>query len=157
MLTHLKQTLLQIAHQTLILELNILRLEDQLKGDTPKCAILISMITFSQSRIPADPVQRVSRIAAPSVHKTDYWVQNFSELWKRLRQDREQLQAAFHIAGDPVHIELGVGDSHNKGKMAAILTYSDGKRLSINREAMMLTTHFNFFYHGSMTEIQAAL
>lgn len=89
--------------------------------------------------------------------KTDYWVQNFSELWKRLRQDREQLQAAFHIAGDPVHIELGVGDSHNKGKMAAILTYSDGKRLSINREAMMLTTHFNFFYHGSMTEIQAAL
>ncbi|RCK13064.1 DUF4135 domain-containing protein [Bacillus licheniformis] len=38
--------------------------------------------------------------------KTDYWVQNFSELWKRLRQDREQLQAAFHIAGDPVHIEL---------------------------------------------------
>ncbi|MDE1458183.1 type 2 lanthipeptide synthetase LanM family protein [Bacillus licheniformis] len=129
-LTHLKQTLLQIAHQTLILELNILRLEDQLKGDTPEMRYL----DFNDNFLVNPGYLRTLFNEYPVLlrllcTKTDYWVQNFSELWKRLRQDREQLQAAFHIAGDPVHIELGVGDSHNKGKMAAILTYSDGKKI----------------------------
>ena len=89
--------------------------------------------------------------------KTDYWVQNFSELWKRLRQDREQLQAAFHIAGDPVLLSLGWETRTIKERWQPSLHIPMEKRLSINREAMMLTTHFNFFYHGSMTEIQAAL
>lgn len=127
-LYHLKETLLEIAYQTLILELNVLRVQEQLTGDTPEERYLsfnnffLNDISYIRSFFEEYPV--LLRIMCT---KTAYWIKNVAELLQRLENDSEQIADHFGVSGGMTDLSLGLGDSHDKGKMVAILTFDNRK------------------------------
>lgn len=127
-LYHLKETLLQISYQTLILELNVLRVQEQLAGNTPEERYVTFNDRFLNDRAYVlsffEEYPVLLRILCT---KTDYWVRNVAELLKRLENDGEQIKDLFGVRGRIIDLDLGLGDSHDKGKMVAIITFENKK------------------------------
>ncbi|MEK3674575.1 type 2 lanthipeptide synthetase LanM family protein [Paenibacillus sp. FSL R10-2771] len=127
-LYHLKETLLEISYQTLILELNVLRVHEQLAGETSEKRYLNFNDSFLNDRsyilsfFEEYPV--LLRILCT---KTAYWINNVAELLQRLGTDAEQIKDYFGVSGELTDLDLGLGDSHDKGKMVAILTFGNKK------------------------------
>ncbi|QWU16001.1 type 2 lantibiotic biosynthesis protein LanM [Paenibacillus sophorae] len=127
-LYHLKKTLLEIGYQTLILELNVLRVQEQLTGGSPEeryhsfNRLFLNDISYIHSFFDEYPV--LLRLMCT---KTAYWVQNVAELLHRLSNDAEQISQQFGVSGDIIDLDLGLGDSHDKGKMVAIITFANGR------------------------------
>lgn len=57
------------------------------------------------------------------------WVDNSAKIALRLERDEQKLKDVFNIKGDVVAISMGISDRHNGGQSAAIIEWSDGKKI----------------------------
>ncbi len=132
LLEGLANRLLTICTRTLLLELNVARVQGQLTGDTPQQRydhydrVLLTDAGKLNALFDEYPV-----LGRCLVEAGRGWVTHVAELWERLAADEEPLRDAglFPPAGDVTAVRLDLGDPHNGGRSVAQLTFADGTDL----------------------------
>lgn len=149
-LYQLTQTLFQISHKTLILELNVARVSDQLQGETSEegytyyTETLINDSAYINSFYTEYPT-----LVRLLLTKVGYWAVHVSEILTRVKEDREALSDELNNGrdlGEVVHIGLGLGDAHHKGKGVALIAFEHGKVVYKPR-SLAIDTRYHSFIH----------
>ncbi|AEM87102.1 type 2 lanthipeptide synthetase LanM family protein [Streptomyces violaceusniger] len=133
LLAALANRLLKISARTLILELNVARVDGKLRGDSPE-----HRYSFYAQGLLADDGYLAGLFAEypvlgrSMVECARRWVVHVSEVLSRLVTDATELRAQGLIGPDArslVDIDLDLGDNHEQGRSVAMLTFDDGGRL----------------------------
>ncbi|WP_428264754.1 type 2 lanthipeptide synthetase LanM family protein [Haliangium sp.] len=128
----LRQPLGIALQATLVLELNVARLEGELSGDTPgeRFEQFIAMLATPAVRL---RIFREYPVLARLVQtKIEHWRTCSLELCERLVADQDLIRARIFADEDPgrlSHIEVGRGDRHRGGRTVTRLEFDSGARL----------------------------
>lgn len=137
-------TLIPLLSRTLVLELNVARLEGSLSGDTPQERFL-AFVERLRSREVALAVLREYPVLARQVTATlEHWVAFSLELFGHLLDDWDELPR-LGLDPDPgplAAVEGGVGDTHSRGRSVLILAFENGQRLVYKPRALSVDGHF---------------
>lgn len=145
LLANLPEALLMRLGRTMVLELNVLRLQGLLEGETAQARYL----SFVQRL--ADPIYSVAILeeypvlARQLVTCVDQWASVSLEFLDRLCQDWERLQARFSPEEAPgVLVELagGAGDTHRRGRSVMIAAFESGLRIVYKPKSLAIDIHF---------------
>ncbi|MDY7228270.1 type 2 lanthipeptide synthetase LanM family protein [Hyalangium sp. s54d21] len=141
----LPDDLLKAMLRTLVLELNVARLQEQLKGQSPQeryreFAARISTAESALALFAEYPI-----LARQLVSYADDWCRTTLELLERLCQDWPLITRAFEEA-DPsgvlVGIDGGAGDKHRGRASVALLRFSTGFQLVYKPRSLAVDLHF---------------
>jgi len=138
----LPRQLLAMVSRTLVLELNVARLEGLLVGDTPEeryrsfCERLPEIALAIMHEYPVLARQLTLRL--------DQWLAFSLEFVERLSADWDLIRSTFSPDKDPgVLIRLqGAGDRHRGGRGVVIAKFSSGLRLVYKPKSMAVEKHF---------------
>jgi type 2 lantibiotic biosynthesis protein LanM len=114
-----------------ILEVNIMRMLGQLRGETPEQRFE----DFKAKMLNPEERERVQKkypVLTRSLQRTlEYWLANNIEFLERLNADLAEIRSVFGIeAGDePAKIDPGSGDLHCKGRSVTVVTFKSGKKI----------------------------
>ena len=136
----------RILGRTMVLELNVARLQNRLEGSTPAERFesfwrILSTREFAESILDEYPV--LVRLIVSSV---DNWSAAFLEFIHRLAADWKQIQSTFSPDRDPgtlVSIEPGAGDTHAGGRSVILLTFVSGFKLVYKPRSLSVDTQFD--------------
>ncbi|SEK75090.1 type 2 lanthipeptide synthetase LanM family protein [Nonomuraea pusilla] len=141
----LNVALLGLATRTLVLELNVLRVEGRLTGDTPEArfASFVAYFTAPEGRRALlTEYQVLGRLLS---QRADQTVTAVRELLRRWAADREAVVAALFGAADPgplTGLTLNDGDTHQGGRAVAILGFASGARLVYKPRSVIVHARF---------------
>lgn len=133
LILHLAEELIQICYPTLVLELNVARLSGKLNGGTPE-----ERYEFFIHKILPDPAffQALSDeypvLFRMLESKSENWMNFLKETLLHFTSDHSALEALFtkeKKLGVLKRLELGHGDTHQKGKTVAIAEFSSGLKI----------------------------
>lgn len=123
-----REEIAQVIGRTMVLELNVARVEGRLRGDTTEeryadyVRLLIEPSTCRELWAEYPVLLR---------HVNDLltgWVDSRAELAERLVDDLPQLDAQYTgTLGDLVEVRFGAGDTHRRGRSVAIVSFSRAK------------------------------
>jgi type 2 lantibiotic biosynthesis protein LanM len=136
---------IRMVSRTAALEVNVLRLQGLLAGDTPEARFRHFTERLRQPEHALAFWQEYPVLARQVVTCIRQWVANSLELLERLCADWERLRQMFSPAGDPGPLtRLGSesGDRHRDGRTVTILEFRSGLRLVYKPKAMALAVHF---------------
>ncbi|TPQ23472.1 type 2 lanthipeptide synthetase LanM family protein [Streptomyces sporangiiformans] len=140
LLGSLANRLLLISLRTLILELNVARVDGRLHGATPEerydwySRELLAEPSYLEELFSEYPVLGRSMAECGS-----QWTAHVAEMFNRLAADVPNLRTHQLIglsAGDPCDIRLDLGDAHNRGRSVVLLTFRDGSRVVYKPRSM---------------------
>ncbi|GIO22993.1 type 2 lanthipeptide synthetase LanM family protein [Oceanobacillus sp. J11TS1] len=151
LLDDLAKSLASISSRTLILELNVARVSNQLKGKTSEeratyyNEVMLNDEEYLQSI--REEYLVLSRLLAI---KTKYWIQNTYDILCRFYKDKPLLETNFNEGkplGTVVSIDTGsdVSDSHNEGKTVAIFTFKENTKIVYKPRSLEVDEKFNDF------------
>ncbi|ALX48801.1 hypothetical protein AOX59_09345 [Lentibacillus amyloliquefaciens] len=130
-LNHLTQTLFQISHKTLILELNVARVSNQLQGETSEEGYTYYAETLLKDNEYLNNLYtEYPALVRLILTKVGYWATHVGEIFTRVDEDRESLTNELNNGcdlGEITNIGLGLGDAHQKGKGVALIEFEHGK------------------------------
>lgn len=121
----LKQKLAAVLSRTLVLELNVLRLRDELAGASPEERFEDFLRKITDSDYALGVLYEYPILARISVETADQWVRAMFEMLQRLVHDIETLKQVKWVPDDArlVSVSLGAGDTHRQGRSVAILDF----------------------------------
>ena len=128
-----------------ILEVNIQRVLEQLKGGTPE----ERFDHFKQKmRDPKERarVQKKYPVLTRALQKTlEFWLANNVEFFERLHEDLEEIRSAFGVEeGDELaKVDPGSGDLHRQGRSVTIVTFKSGKKILYKPRNLDIDLHFH--------------
>jgi len=132
LLDHLLERLRWMVERTLILELNISRLEGKLQGETPE-ARFASFIESLRSPDEAGAIlDRYPVLVAEAARHAKQLIATSLEILERFETDRDGIVRHLFAGSDPgtvTALEPGRGDRHDGGRTVAILTFHSGRKL----------------------------
>jgi type 2 lantibiotic biosynthesis protein LanM len=121
--------LLSQVQRTLVLELNIARVEDRLDGDTPE-ARFTSYVHLLRDEGNALAIWREYPVLARLVvHQLRFWIDTRVELVRALAADLPALRTSMPAHRAPrrlERLEFGAGDKHRRGRSVAMVTFDTG-------------------------------
>lgn len=130
--------------RTLVLELNVARVQGLLPGATPDARFQSFAQRLRQRDVALSILQEYAVLTRQVVLAIDQWV-NFSlEFLNRLCADWETLRATFSPQADPgvlTQVEAG-GDRHQDGRAVLIARFRSGLRLVYKPKPMAVDRHF---------------
>ena len=135
----------QVLSRTLVLELNIARVQGRLTGDTEK-ERFTSFVQRLRDRDIALALLKAYPVLARQVWRcVNQWVDFTWEFLERLSADAEQIKETFCPDGqlgllDQVHV--GAGDTHRNGHSVTIASFSSGLRLVYKPRSLDIEAHF---------------
>jgi type 2 lantibiotic biosynthesis protein LanM len=141
----LARALLAIVSRTLVLELNVARLEGTLIGSTPEerfASFLTQLRDPARLRVLLEEYPVLARLVA---EQTRRWVAVGLELLERASIDCHALERSFAGTGplgSLTAIAGGLGDPHAGGRSVAILTFSSGTRIVYKPKLLAVDAHF---------------
>ncbi len=138
------EQLLGIVSQTMVLELNVARLEGKLLGETTRERLIDFLHKLEQKQSSLEILQEYPVLARQIVIYLEQWVEVSLEFLERLCQDWELICDRF--SGDSplgmlVKIRSGAGDSHKKGRSVFILEFSSGLKLVYKPKSLGIDEH----------------
>ncbi|MFB7665885.1 type 2 lanthipeptide synthetase LanM family protein [Kitasatospora sp. NPDC056138] len=142
--------LVRLARRTLVLELNVMRVTGRLAGASGEARFAdfvrqASGRTRLTALVTEYPV--LARLLAQTCrHTVDAW----AELLGRFAGDRAALVTAVLGSTDPgrlVHLAIGAGDRHQRGRAVALLRFEQGRRLVYKPRPLTVHRHFNDLVH----------
>lgn len=146
LLTHLARRLQPQATRTLILELNVARMLDQLPGDTPEERFrFFSTTWFENPEAVRELLEEYGVLARLMSTTVERWLAAGLELLERLAADRALLGETFLGGGDIgvlTGVEAGVSDPHREGRGVAVLQFSSGLRLVYKPKSLAVDERF---------------
>lgn len=118
--------------RTLVLELQIAKLEERLAGDTPGERFQSFVESLRRPEVALDLLARYPVLARESLRRVDCWVASSLELVERLAADREAIRNRFAGGDDPgelVEVQGAMSDPHRGNRSVHGLRFASGLRL----------------------------
>jgi len=142
---NLPEQLLRMLSRTLVLELNVARLQGLLQGDTPEERFKSFLQRLRQPEIVVPLLQEYPVLARQLVISIKRWV-NFSlEFLQHLCSDWSDICTTFSPDAKPgvlVQIDGGVGDTHRGGRAVLIAKFSSGFQVVYKPKSLAVDVHF---------------
>lgn len=145
LLQALRADLTQVVGRTMVLELNVARLEGTLPGESPE-------ERFQEFiDITADPgwatrfLAEYPVLARQVVTRIDQWTTSNTELLQRLSDDWPRIRDHFELAtGIDTLAELtaAMGDRHGDGRTVSVLKFASGLKLVYKPRSIAVDEHF---------------
>lgn len=143
--TNLKGQLLWMLSRTMILELNVARLQGLLKGETPEERFQSFLQRLQQRKVVIPLLQEYPVLARQLVISIKRWV-NFSlEFLQHLCNDWDAICTTFSPKAEPgllVQIDGGRGDTHRGGRSVLIAKFSSGFQIVYKPKPLAVDIHF---------------
>ncbi len=130
--------------RTLVLELNVARLQGHLQGDTPEERFEDFVQQLSQGKM-LPLLEEYTVLARQLVMAIDQWIVYSLEFLRHLCADWEQICAVFTPESDPgvlVAVQGGAGDTHRGGRSVMILRFRSGFQLVYKPKSLAIDVHF---------------
>ncbi|MDJ0615913.1 MAG: type 2 lanthipeptide synthetase LanM family protein [Calothrix sp. MO_192.B10] len=141
----LPEKLLEILTPTMVLELNVARLQGLLSGETPR----ERFVSFLQHLYVKDGIisilQEYPVLARQLVICLDNWVDGSLEFLQRLCADWDDICRTLGVGGNPgvlVEVKGGISDSHGGGRGVIIAKFSSGLQVVYKPKSLAVDGHF---------------
>ncbi len=143
--------LLRIVTRTLLLELQIYRLQGDLDGDTPEARYRSFITSLSDPKTALNILRQYPVLARQAVVTIEQWVNVHLELIQRFITDRETIAHRFGLQGPlPQLIALapGKGDTHAGGRSVTLVTFATGFKLIYKPRSLAVDIRFQDLLAG---------
>ena len=144
-LEQLPDTLLRIITKTLVLEMNVARLQGTLKGNTSEERFQSFLDQFCQPNKALQLFEEYPVLARQLTQCINQWV-NFSlEFLQNLCLDLPKIQSKFdcpEFLGLLVELHGNIGDSHHEGRAVLSAKFSSGFQIVYKPRSLALDIHF---------------
>jgi type 2 lantibiotic biosynthesis protein LanM len=137
--------LLRMLSRTLVLELNIARLEGQLPGESPEQRFQSFLQRLRDPEIALGLLEQYPVLARQLVAAIETWAGVSLEFLRHLRQDWPAISDRFSPDEDPgslIKADFGAGDVHKGGRTVVIVTFASGLQLVYKPRPLAVETHF---------------
>jgi type 2 lantibiotic biosynthesis protein LanM len=143
--SHLPERLLPRMSSTIVLELNVARVQGNLQGDTPQERFqhFLHYLAHPEHMLPL--LEEYAVLARFITETIDRWVSCELELLTRLCDDWQEIRSIFTPDCDPgqlVDVEIAGGDSYRGGRTVMLLTWSSDFRLVYKPRSLSADMHF---------------
>src|SRR6202165_2726843 len=121
-----------MMNRTLVLELNVARIQGQLAGETPEERFANFTERLARPENVAALWEEYPVLARQLVLTLDQWAGNSIEFMERLAQDWPEIQKQFSPEQGPGllnNLRTGAGDRHNNGHSVSIAEFESGFQL----------------------------
>ncbi|HXR66021.1 MAG TPA: type 2 lanthipeptide synthetase LanM family protein, partial [Ktedonobacteraceae bacterium] len=145
LLPHFLDRILNKPAKTLILELNVARVQNRLQGETPQERYLYFLQQLAQPATMLTLLEEYPVLGRQLVEMTGRWVERGLELLQRLCADWDGIRETFCPVGDPgalSEIREGAGDAHQGERSVTLLTWTSGLRLVYKPRSLAIDAHF---------------
>ena len=142
---NLPQQLLWMLSPSLVLELNVARLEGLLDGATAEERFYSFVERLRQRDVALAILEEYPVLARQVVIHINHWIDFSLEFLGHVAEDWELLRATFNQADDPgVLVEVGgdAGDSHRSGRSVLIARFSSGWQVVYKPRSLSIDVHF---------------
>jgi type 2 lantibiotic biosynthesis protein LanM len=131
--------------RTLVLEIQVARLEGTLPGATPAERYRSFVESLRDHRTALDLLERYPVLARQVVLRVHQWERASLEVLQRLVDDREVIRETFAGGADPgelVEVRGGLSDPHRGGRTVLILRFASGLRLVYKPKSLAVDVAF---------------
>lgn len=131
--------------RTLVLELNVERLQGLLQGETPEERFQHFAERLRQREAALAILQEYPVLARQLVVWTNQWLNFSGEFLRHLCADWAAIKNLFCPESDPgvlSEIDAGAGDRHGDGRAVAVVKFSSGFRLVYKPKSLAVDIHF---------------
>ena len=131
--------------RTMVLELNVARLEGHLEGDTPKDRFCSFVKRIHHAEIGLAILHEYPVLARQLTTCLDQWVAFVTEFLERLVSDWELIRSSLSPDEDPgvlVNVQCDAGDRHRNGRTVLIVKFSSGFPLVYKPKSLAVDVHF---------------
>lgn len=143
--TNLLEQLLRKLNRTMVLELNVARMQDLLHGDTPEERFQSFIEHLRRDDVALEILREYPVLARQIVVCVDQWVQSSVEFVCRLVEDWESIREVFPLESNPgelVTLESSAGDRHRGGRSVHVLKFGSGFQLVYKPRSVAVDLHF---------------
>lgn len=144
-LPSLLERLSEIAERTLILELNVARLREELDGATPEERFLSFTKKIASPAVAEDLLIEYPVLARRLASAIEQWRANTAEILERLCDDWPEITSGFNGGedlGPLIGVEANAGDTHRGGRSVHILRF-EHRKLVYKPRSLAVDVHFN--------------
>ena len=145
LLQHMAEQIVPKLAKTMVLELNVARVQGQLQGETPEARFACFIQQLSTRQGMQTLLKEYVVLARILVETFDRWVVYELELLNHLCQDWVEIRALFTPDEDPgalLAIQALQGDTHRGGRSVAVLAWRSGFRLLYKPRSLAVDRHF---------------
>ncbi|MFL5703959.1 MAG: type 2 lanthipeptide synthetase LanM family protein [Ktedonobacteraceae bacterium] len=142
---NLAKHVLPKVNRTLVLELNVARLQGRLQGETSQERFYSYVQLLGQPGALWDLLEEYCVLARQLIVTVDLWTAFSLEFLQQLCADWENIRAMFTPEQDPgklVEVAGGAGDTHRGGRSVMLLKFSSGFRLVYKPKSLKIDVHF---------------
>jgi len=156
--------LLRMISRTLVLEMNVARVQGQLAGETPEARFENFVERLRDLEIALAILQEYPVLARQLVVTIDNWVAVGLEFLRHLCEDWPAIRATFSVDAPAVLKALkgDVGDSHRGGRAVIIAEFDSGFKIVYKPRSMAVEGHFQELllratsYYGILIKAKAS-
>jgi type 2 lantibiotic biosynthesis protein LanM len=144
-LANVARQLLQMLIPTLVLELNVARLQGSLEGETQEQRFGSFVARLRQPDTALALLREYPALTRQAVVCLDHWVTFSLEFLRHLAEDWSQLCIQFGAGEDVgrlVSLDDSKGDQHRDGRSVLIVTFSSGFRIVYKPRPLAVAMHF---------------
>ena len=134
-----------LIERTMVLELNVARLQGLLRGDTSQERFQSFVDHLSQDGRAFEILKEYPVLARQIIIHVNNWIDYRLEFLQHLCSDWNDIQATFNLAKDPgllVQVDSNMGDLHRRGRSVLILKFSSDFRLVYKPRSLAVDVHF---------------
>lgn len=145
-LPNLLPQLARIVMRTMVLELNVARVQGLLKGQTAGERFQDYFNRLSNPAKALAILREYPVLARQLALCVNYWVANSLEFLSRLSVDWEKLTVLTGTECDPgalTEVAGGMGDTHREGRSVIIATFSSGLKVVYKPRSLAVDKHFS--------------
>lgn len=139
---------LMMIAKTMVLELNIARLEGKLQGASPAERFANFTERLSRPDVALNILSEYPVLARRLVTCMEHWLSFSAEFLERLSADWNEIAGLFNV--DPentllTEAQAGAGDTHRRGRSVLIARFNDGFQLVYKPRSIAVDEHFQEF------------
>lgn len=137
--------LVGLISKTVTLELQIEKLRETLEGETPEERFESFIIKHARDLGYLHRFyEEYPLLKRACLERTEYFINNMTTLFKRLNDSWVDLYQKFDLMGAKLlDIEIGLGDTHQKGQTVAKLNYSNEKSIMYKPKSLDIVEKYN--------------
>lgn len=149
LIRHLSTELLIVAQKSIVLELNVSKLKQELTGKSPYDKYHSFFKLYKSKERLHNFYNEYVALTRLLCTSTSFFTKNIIKLFKALLKHRAEVTSNFKISKREriVHISLGQGDTHQQGQTVIKLEYSSGKVILFKPRDLRTTKVYNEFIY----------
>ena len=137
--------LIWMLDRTLVLELNVARLQGQLAGATPEERFASFVKRLEDGEAARSLLQEYPVLARQAAERVESWLESSLEFLRRLDSDWPRLRETLFADANPgrlVEAQGGAGDSHRGGRSVVIARFESDEKIVYKPRPMAIDIHF---------------